>query len=310
MAARAVILDIDGTLIDSNDAHARAWIDAFTEAGVVVDDDQVRRAIGMGGDKLVPDVSGISAESAEGQRIGERRQEIFKSRYLPTVRPFPRVRELIERFIADGYAILVATSAKKDELQCLLERAGVADLIDAGSSADDADRSKPDPDIVRAALKRSGASRESVVMLGDTPYDVEAALRAGIQIVALECGGWRRDDLQGAADVYATPADLLERYDGSLFARLARRSGQLAPAAARAPDVAWLALPLIAIGTALVIGAAVRHRRRLRTARRETVLTLSVAFDDLGETREPERIHPRLGPRDRERLRRLIARTS
>jgi len=216
----AVILDVDGTIVDSNDAHARAWVDAFAGHGIAVAFERVRRAIGMGGDKLMPAVAGLEAESPDGKKISERRGEIFKERYLRGVRPFPRVRDLLERFAADGFTLAVASSAKEDELTPLLKTAGVHDLISTKTSSDDAEHSKPDPDIVQAALKRTGCDRSSAVMLGDTPYDVAAALRAGIRIVALECGGWGRADLRGAVEVYADPADLVTRYESSIFARI------------------------------------------------------------------------------------------
>jgi HAD superfamily hydrolase (TIGR01509 family) len=219
--ARAVILDVDGTLVDSNGAHARAWVDAFAEHGVAVSYERVLRSIGMGGDKLMPAVSGLTEDSPLGERISKRRGEIFQQTYFPSVRPFPRVRELIQRFKDDGFTLTVASSAKKKELEPLLERARVHDLMHARTSSDDAENSKPEPDIVSAALDEVRTSPGSAVMLGDTPYDVEAARRAGVRIVALECGGWRREDLEGAEDVYESPADLLARYDGSIFARMA-----------------------------------------------------------------------------------------
>ena len=221
MNGRAVILDVDGTLVDSNDAHADAWVDAFTEFGITVAYDAVRRSIGMGGDKLMPEVAGIDEGSRLGQQIAERRGHIFKSRYLPRLAAFPRVRELILRFKADGFILAVASSAKEDELDPLLEVAGVKELIPARTSSDDAEHSKPDPDIVVAALTRVKADRARAVMVGDTPYDVAAAKRAGIEIVGLECGGWTREALSGAAAVYRDPADLLDRYEDSLFARQA-----------------------------------------------------------------------------------------
>jgi phosphoglycolate phosphatase-like HAD superfamily hydrolase len=220
MANGAVILDVDGTLVDSNDAHARAWVEAFAEHGIAVPFEKVRRAIGMGGDKLMPFVAGIRDDSDPGRRISERRAEIFRTKYLPTVRPFPRVRELIERFLADELKLAVASSAKEDELDTLLDVAGVADVIGPRTSSDDADRSKPDPDIVHAALKQTGCEKEQTIMLGDTPYDLKAASRAGIAFVGVECGGWSRDDLTGAVEVYASPADLLDRYEDSVFASL------------------------------------------------------------------------------------------
>jgi HAD superfamily hydrolase (TIGR01509 family) len=216
----AVLLDVDGTLVDSNDAHARAWLDAFGEEGIAADYDRVRRAIGMGGDKLMPHVAGIREDSAQGRRIAARRAEIFKTRYLPGIRPFPRVRELVQRLKDDGFVVVAASSAKKEELHPLLERAGVADLVTTRTSSDDAEESKPDPDIVQAALAQAGAAPEHAIMLGDTPYDVAAAARAGVAAVALECGGWRADELPGAAAVYGSPADLMERYDDSAFARM------------------------------------------------------------------------------------------
>ena len=132
----------------------------------------------------------------------------------------PGARELLERFIADGFALSVASSAAEDELQPLLERAGGADLIPHRTSSDDAEDSKPDPDIVQAALRKARVEKSSAIMLGDTPYDVEAALRAGIEIVALECGGWSREKLTGAAAVFRDLTDLLVHYDASPFATL------------------------------------------------------------------------------------------
>lgn len=218
MADRAVILDVDGTLVDSNDAHARAWIDAFSEFGITVAYDAVRRSIGMGGDKLMPEVSGIDESSPLGQRIARRRAEIFRFNHLPGIAGFPRVRDLISRLRDDGFVVAVASSAKEEELDPLLEAATVADLIPRRTSSDDAEHSKPDPDIVVAALKQTGVDRSRAVMIGDTPYDVAAAKRAGIEIVGVECGGWTREALAGAIAVYRDPADLLEQYASSVFA--------------------------------------------------------------------------------------------
>ena len=215
----AVILDVDGTLVDSNDAHAHAWVAAFDEAGITVDYEQVRRAIGMGGDKLMPAVSGLDESSPRGERISTRRGEIFKATYLPALRPTPGTRELIERFLSDGFVLAVASSAAEDELQPLLEAAGVAHLIHRRTSSDDAEHSKPDPDIVQAALKEAAVVPSDAIMLGDTPYDVEAATRAGIRIVGVESGGWSAADLAGAVAVYRDPAHLLVEYEQSPFAR-------------------------------------------------------------------------------------------
>ena len=215
---RTVILDIDGTLVDSNDAHAHAWVAAFADAGITVDYDKVRRSIGMGGDKLMPAVAGIESDSPEGKRISTRRGEIFKDTYLPALRPFPSVRPLMERFIADGYSLAVASSAKEQELQPLLACAGINDLIPHRTSSDDAENSKPEPDIVEAALQKCGCEPQNAIMLGDTPYDIAAATGARVAVVAFESGGWSSDELTGAIAVYKDATDLLARYETSPFA--------------------------------------------------------------------------------------------
>jgi HAD superfamily hydrolase (TIGR01509 family) len=216
---KAVILDVDGTLIDSNAAHAAAWVDAVAEFGHRVDFDHVRRLIGMGGDKVLPRITGVEKETEEGRRMSERRGEIFREKYLPSLKPFPAARALLERMKADGLSLVVASSASKEDLGALLDRAGVHDLIEEKTSSSDAEESKPDPDIVRAALKSAGVSPREAVMLGDTPYDVESAGRACVACVALRCGGWDADALAGAVAIYDGPADLLRRYDDSPFAR-------------------------------------------------------------------------------------------
>ena len=215
MTTTAVLFDVDGTLVDSNDAHAKAWVDAFAEADVEVDYAQVRRSIGMGGDKLMPAVSGVSEESAEGQRISKRRREIFKTKYLPTLKPFPGARDLVAEIKARGFTAVAASSAKGDELKPLLAVAGAESLMDAATSSDDAEESKPDPDIVHAALKRAKARPEDAVMIGDTPYDLEAARRAGVRAIVFRCGGWSDADLKGADAIYDGPADLLASFDRS-----------------------------------------------------------------------------------------------
>jgi HAD superfamily hydrolase (TIGR01509 family) len=215
----AVLLDVDGTLVDSNDAHAQAWVKAFAEADIPVEYDRVRRSIGMGGDKLMPAVSGISEESPAGRRIATRRREIFQSEFLPVLQPFRDAGRLVAALRERGLNVVAASSAKKDELRHLLKIAGAAALLDSATSSDDAEESKPDPDIVQAALQRAKARASEAVMIGDTPYDVEAAARAGVGTVAFRCGGWGDDDLRGAVAVYDGPWDLLARLEESPFAR-------------------------------------------------------------------------------------------
>lgn len=218
MNVRAVLFDVDGTLIDSNDAHAAAWVKAFNEHEIAVDPIEVRRSIGMGGDKLMPAVSGIEEESDLGTKISERRGEIFKEEWLPTLKAFPGAQQLVKAISSRGLTAVAASSAAKDELKPLLEVAGAASLMDAATSSDDADQSKPAPDIVHAALQRAGVDAKNAVMIGDTPYDISAARRAGVRIIAFRCGGWLDPDLTGAVEIYDGPWDLVRAIERSILA--------------------------------------------------------------------------------------------
>lgn len=214
---RGVLLDVDGTLVDSNTAHARAWAIAFSEAGLDAPPiDEIRRLIGMGGDKLLPAAVGLSERSPLGQRLAERRSTLFAERFLPLLEPTPGAADLVAALEARGLSVAIATSAKPEELRGLLERGGVPpSLADRAASGEDVEASKPDPGVVHAALGRLGLSADEVVFVGDTPYDVEAGNRAGVAVVALRSGGWSDDDLAGAAAVYAHPADLVAHLDDS-----------------------------------------------------------------------------------------------
>jgi HAD superfamily hydrolase (TIGR01509 family) len=216
---QGVIFDIDGTLVDSNDAHAESWVDTFAEAGYDVPFDVVRPLIGMGGDKLLPKAAHVDADSEDGKKLTKRRMEIFREKYLPHLQALPGSRALVLRVRKDGLTPVVATSAKDKELQSLLKAAQVEDLMEEKATSSDAKRSKPDPDIVRAAIDESGIPREKLVMVGDTPYDVEAASRAGVRIIAFRSGGWTDDELKGAVEFYDGPQDLLDHYESSLLGR-------------------------------------------------------------------------------------------
>ncbi len=212
---RGVILDVDGTLVDSNDAHADAWMEAFADHGLRISRDRIRKLIGMGGDKLLPLAAGLAASSAEGKAIAERRQEIFKTRYLPHLKPFAGARDLLTRMRQFQITLAVATSAKKEEAGLLLDLCGATDLVSVQVCSDDVARSKPDPDLIAKTRERLAIPAEQVMVLGDTPYDIKAAQRAGIAAVALRCGGWHDRDLAGAIAIYDSPADLLANYDCS-----------------------------------------------------------------------------------------------
>jgi HAD superfamily hydrolase (TIGR01509 family) len=209
----AFLFDVDGTLVDSNDAHAAAWVKAFAEEGVRVDREQVRRSIGMGGDKLMPAVSGLSADSPEGTRIGERRKAIFRDEFLPHLRAFPGAADLIRALQQRRVTLTAASSARRDELRPLLAIADASALLGTAASGDDVEESKPAPDIVSAALRKLDVQAEDAVMIGDTPYDIEAAHAAGVRCIAFRCGGWSDEDLANAVDIYDGPADLLAHLD-------------------------------------------------------------------------------------------------
>lgn len=217
-SVRAALLDIDGTLVDSNEAHARAWVDALEEAGECVPIAAVRPLIGMGGDKLVEALAGLSKDDARSKKIRERRQTIFAERYVARVRPFAGVRELLSRMGAAGLRRVVATSSARADLERLLEVARITDLIDDSTDAEDVEATKPQPDIVLAALGKAGCTPEEAVLLGDTPWDVAAAARAGVRTVALRTGGWRDEDLAGAVAIFDDPAHVLRCWDETPFA--------------------------------------------------------------------------------------------
>jgi HAD superfamily hydrolase (TIGR01509 family) len=214
-----VLLDIDGTLVDSNDAHARAWKDALDHFNHSVPFEKVRALIGKGGDKLLAEVAGIDKNSPHGKEIDHVRERTFMRDHLPQLKPFPRAQELLQRLRDDGLRLVVATSAKGSEMEALLDICGAADLVHAHTTSDDVDNSKPDPDIIQAALKKGEASASESLMLGDTPYDVEASRRCGVSTVGVRSGGWGDGELDGALAIYDDVADLLAHYDQSPFAR-------------------------------------------------------------------------------------------
>jgi HAD superfamily hydrolase (TIGR01509 family) len=225
MPLTAMIFDVDGTLIDSNDAHAQSWVDTLRADGVEVDFAKVRRCIGMGSDKLLPEVAGIEAESERGKRLSEQRAKSFRRDHFPKLRAFPGTRELFEHLIGQGLRVGIATSARGDELEKLLDLARVGDLIEEHASSDDVENSKPDPDIVQAALSQLGCSPDEALMVGDTPYDLAAAARSGVSSIAFRCGGWNDDDLRSAIAIFDGPWAMRAGFDREAFERTARRRG-------------------------------------------------------------------------------------
>jgi HAD superfamily hydrolase (TIGR01509 family) len=211
----AILFDVDGTLVNSNDAHAHAWVRAFSEHGLNIPFESVRRAIGMGGDQLLPHVAGIRDDSEQGERIAARRKEIFKREYLPALKPMRGSAALVSAINMHRITAVAASSAEREELEPLLAIAGATSLLSRATSADDADRSKPYPDIVQAALQMAEVDAADALLIGDTPYDIEAAGRAGVATIAVRCGGWSDADLKGAIAIYDGPWDLLQQLDNS-----------------------------------------------------------------------------------------------
>jgi HAD superfamily hydrolase (TIGR01509 family) len=218
---KAAIFDVDGTLLDSVDLHALAWQEAMVKFGHDVGFEQVRGQIGKGGDKLIPQFLSEDAQRDHGKEMEEWRGNRFKSEYLQLVRPFTAVPDLLRRVKDAGIRIAVASSAKKDELEKYLDIAGIGDLVDVTTSSDDVEESKPAPDIFEAVLKKLGVEGHDAVVIGDTPYDAEAAGKAKIATIGVLCGGFTEDSLRqaGCVQVYPGPAALLACFGDSLLAK-------------------------------------------------------------------------------------------
>jgi HAD superfamily hydrolase (TIGR01509 family) len=223
--SRAVIFDIDGTLTDSVDLHAKAWRDAFRAFGVNADFFSVRREIGRGGDQLLPIFLSPTEISAFGEEIKNYRSMVFARRYLIQILSLPGVRALFLALKARGLSLALGTSAKGDELDIYKNIAGIADLVDVEVSADDVERSKPFPDVFEMALKRLGLSQNAGFVVGDTPHDAEAATNAGLASIGFLSGGRTDAELRaaGCMEIYRNPADLLSSLDNSIIARGAGR---------------------------------------------------------------------------------------
>lgn len=217
-AVTAVIFDIDGTLIDSVDLHAAAWQRAFRDFGFDLPYNDIRTQIGKGGDRLIPSMLRKHDADRIGEKLDAYRGDLFKRDYLPRVQPFDGVRELFERIRRDGKRIVLASSAKGDELEAYKRIANITDLIEHETSSDDADSSKPAPDIFEAALDKLGdVSASEAIVVGDTPYDIQAARKIGLRAIGVLCGGFPEDDLReaGCLAIFRDPADLLSQYEGS-----------------------------------------------------------------------------------------------
>lgn len=212
---RAILFDVDGTLVDTVDLHARAWQESFRHFGCEIPYEEVRSQIGKGGDNLLPSLLPAELLEKRRQEIENYRSALFQHEYLPLTVPFDGVRDLFERLYADGIAIVLASSAKRAELEFHLSLIGCEDLIAGSTCQDDVDSSKPCPDIFEAALAKAGPlAKEEALVVGDSLWDVKAACNAGLAAIAVRCGGFPEEDLRGAGAraIHDGPQALAEAY--------------------------------------------------------------------------------------------------
>lgn len=221
MPIRAVLFDIDGTLVDSNDLHVLAWQRAFAQVGTAIDAETIHGQIGKGKDMLVPALL-PDADQATQDQAGELHGQNFQDAYLGQVVPFASAHDLLARVHADGKTVVLASSASSSELEHYLELLGAGDLVSASTSGDDVEHTKPAPDIFAAALaKLAPISPDEAIVVGDTPYDIEAAAKCGVAAIAVRSGKFPDEALEkaGAVAIYDDVAALLAGYADSPLSR-------------------------------------------------------------------------------------------
>jgi HAD superfamily hydrolase (TIGR01549 family) len=208
----AALLDVDGTLIDSNYQHALAWYRAFRRSGITLPLWRIHRHVGMGGDQLVPALVGEEADERLGDEVREARGEEYE-RLIGEVAPLEGARELLEDLRGRGFTVVLASSSPQDELDHYLELLDARELADCWTTDDDVESTKPQPDLVRAALDKAGT--DEAVMVGDTPWDIEAARKAGVETVCVITGGFSEQELRdaGAVAVFESIEELRRRLD-------------------------------------------------------------------------------------------------
>ncbi|MEA2496908.1 MAG: hypothetical protein QOJ29_4819 [Thermoleophilaceae bacterium] len=208
------ILDVDGTLVETNYHHAIAWYRAFTQNGVELPVWRIHRAIGMGGDQMVKNLAGDDVEEEKGDEIRTAEKALYMA-MIHEVRPLPDARRLIEVLKERGHSVVLASSAKEDEIDHYLDLLDARELADDWTSSADVEQTKPNPDLVKTALEKAGGGE--AVMIGDSVWDVEAAKRADIPTIAIRTGGFGHDELveAGAACVFESIEDLLESLEST-----------------------------------------------------------------------------------------------
>ncbi len=217
---KAVLCDLDGTLLDSNAFHAESWQRTFEHFGYPADFEAIVKQIGKGGEYLLPNFVPADKLPSLEKEISAFRKSLFHREYIDRIVPFTDARRLLERMRQQGLRIAVATSSEKDDLEAFKTLLKIHDLVEEDTTADDAEKAKPEPDIFQAALKALKLQPEEALAFGDTPWDVEAAKKAGVKTVAVQCGGWKKEELleSGAIAVYVDPADVLRNFEKTPFA--------------------------------------------------------------------------------------------
>jgi HAD superfamily hydrolase (TIGR01509 family) len=218
-AVKGILLDVDGTLVLSNDAHANAWAEAFEACGYPINFTDVRSLIGMGGTQIIIKLLGESnVNESVIDKITETRKKIFKQKYMEDIKPAPGARILVKKLRHVGFKLVAASSAEPDILEAMLKKADVEDLILHTTSAHEVDEPKPDPEIIKVALRKLGLPVHQAALIGDSPFDVEAARRANIMAIMLRCGGYKDHELHGATAIYDNPDDLATHLETSPIA--------------------------------------------------------------------------------------------
>lgn len=217
---KAVIFDIDGTLLDSVRLHAESWVKTFAEFGKEISLEEAEKLVGMGSDQFLSDYFTDKEVEREKEKIDKFRSRLFADEYMSEIKPFPKVRQLFIKLKQDGIKYALASSATEEEVGKYEEIADIKDLVENKTSTDDADNSKPEPDIFQAAYDKLGSiNKDDVLVIGDTPYDAAAAVKANLKIIGVLTGGWSREKLieSGCSEVYEDITAIYENYYKTVF---------------------------------------------------------------------------------------------
>ena len=211
---RAVIFDLDGTLVDSNELHVDAWDESFRHFGKEFPRRRLHDHIGKGGDKYLPEFLTEAELRSMGDELTDYRSDVFKRKYIERVRPFPKVRELLQRIRDDGKHVVLASSGNENEVEHYIKVSEIGEVAEAFTTKSDVSNSKPSPDVFRRALNLVHVQPDEAIVVGDTPYDIQAAKKIDVPAIALLCGGFSEDELraEGAVAIFKDPADLLDNY--------------------------------------------------------------------------------------------------